>query len=120
MGSKWFFFWFSIDTIDSSRGVSAMIPEDTQRNETTLSLGNDGIRHQLVFSILTYIIQLKPTSTVIIEGNTTLTTTARVATDLFRPRIIFIKSIDQQGEWVVYDTARNIDKVDSVLNWDSS
>ena len=39
----------------------------------------------------------------------------------FRPRIIFIKSIDQAGEWVVYDTARNIDNpVDSVLNWDNS
>ena len=39
----------------------------------------------------------------------------------FRPRIIFIKSIDQQGEWVVYDTARNVDNpVDSVLNWDVS
>ena len=39
----------------------------------------------------------------------------------FRPRIIFIKSIDQQGEWVVYDTARNVDNpVDSVINWDAS
>ena len=39
----------------------------------------------------------------------------------FRPRIIFIKSIDQAGEWVVYDTARNVDNpVDSVLNWDAS
>ena len=39
----------------------------------------------------------------------------------FRPRIIFLKAIDQAGEWVVYDTARNIDNpVDSVLNWDNS
>ena len=39
----------------------------------------------------------------------------------FRPRIIFLKAIDQSGEWVVYDTARNVNNpVDSVLNWDTS
>ena len=39
----------------------------------------------------------------------------------FRPRIIFLKAIDQAGEWVVYDTARNVDNpVDSVINWDVS